>query len=78
MTVPPFDARLLMFTIALGKISRSLSQSLRAKWPPGSLSVNANEGNRMNEGPTELWDIDGVDAYLDCSKHLLYPLNQEC
>jgi hypothetical protein len=32
----------------------------------------------MNEGLTELWDIDGVDAYLDCSEHLVYWLTEEC
>jgi excisionase family DNA binding protein len=31
----------------------------------------------MTDGPPELWDIDRVCAYLDCSKHLVYRLTRE-
>jgi excisionase family DNA binding protein len=31
----------------------------------------------MSNNPPELWDIDRVCAYLDCSKHLVYRLTRE-
>ena len=31
----------------------------------------------MSDGLPELWDIDRVCAYLDCSKHLVYRLTRE-
>ena len=31
----------------------------------------------MSDGLPELWDIDHVCAYLQCSKHLVYRLTRE-